>query len=382
MTTTPKDRVAERRVRERERDSGLARIEADLLPDEAAILMKAIERALAEMRAETGGTDAEPGAADPGADDPRPTRPDALVRVAATYLAAASEETVTEAVVPEAAVTEEMVTAESATEPTHSKPAEQPVAAKAAAGPRPGTTRPAIDTTIYLHLRPHEIDSHREAELEDGSRVTAESFRRLACDAGLVPAIVDGRGNVLDVGRKTRTIPPALRRALVIRDRGCRFPGCTHTRFLQAHHIEHWLHGGATKLLNLIHTCGFHHRLVHEGGFRVVMIDGEPRFTRPDGTVIPDVPARPTLFAPIQRIERRHRQQGLDIGPDSQAIPMQDHPPNYSDCVAAAIPPPSDVDSAASTRSEQVPGRVCRIHWSAAARASGMGRSRLLDRLS
>jgi hypothetical protein len=121
-----------------------------------------------------------------------------------------------------------------------------------------GTTRSAIDTTIYLHLRPHEIDSHREAELKDGSRVSAETFRRLACDAGLVPAVVDGRGNVLDIGRKTRTIPPAIRRALVIRDRGCRFPGCTHTRFLQAHHIEHWLHGGTTKLWNLLHHVFTH----------------------------------------------------------------------------------------------------------------------------
>jgi hypothetical protein len=96
MTKDPKDRVAERRVRERELETGLVRIEADLLPDEAVILMKAIERALAEMRAETGETGADPGVGNPGAADPRPTRPDALLRVAATYLGAAPDNAATE----------------------------------------------------------------------------------------------------------------------------------------------------------------------------------------------------------------------------------------------------------------------------------------------
>jgi hypothetical protein len=80
----------------------------------------------------------------------------------------------------------------------------------------------------------------------------------------------------LDVGRKTRVIPPAVRRGLKVRDRGCRFPGCTNTRFVDGHHITHWADGGATRLDNLVLLCRHHHRLLHEGGYYVVR-DG-PRF--------------------------------------------------------------------------------------------------------
>jgi hypothetical protein len=85
-------------------------------------------------------------------------------------------------------------------------------------------------------------------------------------EAALVPVLHDGE-EILLVGRKTRAVPPAIRRALRLRDRGCRFPGCTHTRFVDAHHIRHWADGGETKLSNLVELCGRHHRLLHEGGF-------------------------------------------------------------------------------------------------------------------
>jgi hypothetical protein len=76
------------------------------------------------------------------------------------------------------------------------------------------------------------------ATLDDGTRVSAETFRRIACDCGVVA--VAGDGAELNIGRRARSIPPAIRRALALRDRGCRFPGCTHTRFLHGHHIQHW----------------------------------------------------------------------------------------------------------------------------------------------
>jgi hypothetical protein len=79
--------------------------------------------------------------------------------------------------------------------------------------------------------------------------------------------IEDEDGNPLSVGRKTRSIPPALRRALRSRDQGCRFPGCTNTHFIDGHHIKHWADGGETSLTNLVQLCRHHHRLVHEGGF-------------------------------------------------------------------------------------------------------------------
>jgi hypothetical protein len=128
-----------------------------------------------------------------------------------------------------------------------------------------------------------------EAELEDSGHICAETSRRLSCDAGVVHWLENADGEPLNVGRKTRTIPPAIRRALKRRDGGCRFPGCTCTRFVDAHHIRHWADGGETSMDNLTLLCRHHHRLVHEGGFSVVMdAGGQVRFTNPDGQVMPD----------------------------------------------------------------------------------------------
>jgi hypothetical protein len=129
-------------------------------------------------------------------------------------------------------------------------------------------------------------------ELEDGSPLAVETVRRLACDASLVQ-LLERDGQPLKIGRKTRTIPPALRRALNARDRGCRFPGCGSRRFLDAHHIEHWADGGSTDLDNLVHLCGHHHRLLHEGGYRITRTaGGRIHFQRRDGRPIPACPGR------------------------------------------------------------------------------------------
>jgi len=123
-----------------------------------------------------------------------------------------------------------------------------------------------------------------QSELEDGTRVSAETSRRLSCDAAVVQ-IGHGRdGSVLDVGRKTRTIPPSVRRALEVRDRGCRFPGCG-LRFTDAHHIKHWADGGETKINNLLLLCSHHHRLLHEEGWKIEWWgkDRQPAFIDPKG---------------------------------------------------------------------------------------------------
>ena len=104
-----------------------------------------------------------------------------------------------------------------------------------------------------------------QSVLEDGTRVSAETSQRLACDASRVVMQHDADGRIVEVGARTRTIPPALRRALRYRDRGCRFPGCG-LPFGQGHHIRHWAHGGPTTLSNLVLLCRRHHRAVHEGG--------------------------------------------------------------------------------------------------------------------
>jgi hypothetical protein len=134
----------------------------------------------------------------------------------------------------------------------------------------------------------------RQAVLAD-TRISAETSRRLACDASRVIMTHDADGSVRDVGRRSRTVPPAIRRALEHRDRGCRFPGCG-LRYCDVHHIRHWADGGATRLDNCVFVCRRHHRAVHEEGFRVAFEeDGEVRFYRPDGQRIPDAPAAPRL---------------------------------------------------------------------------------------
>ena len=105
------------------------------------------------------------------------------------------------------------------------------------------------------------------SEIEDGPHVTAETSRRIACDSSIVGIRENADGEPLSIGRRSRSIPPPMRRALGIRDGGCRFPGCTNTRFVDGHHIKHWADGGETSLDNLVLLCRHHHRFVHEGGF-------------------------------------------------------------------------------------------------------------------
>ena len=128
-----------------------------------------------------------------------------------------------------------------------------------------------------------------ESEIEDNRNVSAETSRRLCCDAGVVHWLENNKGEPLSVGRKTRAIPPSIRRALKRRDHGCRFPGCTCSRFVDAHHINHWADGGETSLNNLALLCRRHHRMVHEEGFGLYALpDGKLCFTDPQGKSIPE----------------------------------------------------------------------------------------------
>ena len=186
-------------------DDGSVRIEAQLLPDEAARVWKAIE--LARRLADEEMLDAA----------------SALVRIADAFLAHPQEE------------------------------------------------RAQLVTELAIVLerdRMQDDPAALTARLEDGGHVPAETLRRVACDCAVRAVVTDEQGSPLDVGRRSRVIPERLRRALALRDRHCRFPGCTHRAWLDAHHVEHWLHGGPTDLANLVLLCPTHHRLVHEGGSR------------------------------------------------------------------------------------------------------------------
>ena len=128
----------------------------------------------------------------------------------------------------------------------------------------------------------------------DGVRVSAETSRRMACDAARV-AMCHRDGDVVSVGRRSRTIPPHIRRALEERDRGCRYPGCA-SRFTEAHHVRHWADGGETSLANTILLCRRHHRLVHEGGTRMALDRaGKAAFFTREGVVIGGSPPLPEV---------------------------------------------------------------------------------------
>jgi hypothetical protein len=127
-------------------------------------------------------------------------------------------------------------------------------------------------------------------EFEHGPSMAAETVRRLACDASVIEVTENEDGEPLNVGRKTRTISAPLRRALNTRDKGCRFPGCANSRYMDAHHIHHWANGGETKPSNLVSLCRFHHRAVHEGGFRIeILDDGALRFLKPNGDAVDNI---------------------------------------------------------------------------------------------
>ena len=152
-------------------------------------------------------------------------------------------------------------------------------------------------------------------EIEDGPAVPVETARRLACDASVVKIVEDDRGEPLDVGRKTRTIPSALRRALQSRDQGCVFPGCSHKRYVDGHHIHHWAEGGATKLSNLVSLCRTHHRAVHEGGITVQRLDdGAWRFVKRSGESLHAcAPGRTGPFGDWTALVAAHAGSGIGI---------------------------------------------------------------------
>ena len=170
-------------------------------------------------------------------------------------------------------------------------------------------------------------DQAGQSVLEDGLRVPAGTSQRLACDASRVVMRHDTDGRVVEVGARTRTIPPALRRALQHRDHGCRFPGCG-LRLGEGHHIRHWAAGGPTTLPNLALLCRRHHRTVHEDGYQVARRpDGALEFRRRDGRVLADVPPAPAVPAdPFQALRTTNVGHGLRIDAETARVGWRGEP--------------------------------------------------------
>lgn len=170
---------------------------------------------------------------------------------------------------------------------------------------------------IVVHVDAETLKhaSAGRCELEDGPALAAETVRRLACDASVLALLENERGEPLNIGRKRRSVPPAIRRAMSSRDHGCRFPGCTHTRYVDGHHIQHWANGGETKLSNLVSLCRFHHRLVHEGAVAVqVLDDGALRFLTSNGESFESVaPEHSRTLGDWTALVAAHRHHAIHI---------------------------------------------------------------------
>lgn len=272
-------------------DDGSLSIRGQLPPEDAAVFLnaldashdrlreaakvddKAVDDGSAEPRAEGGSAEPPPTPPSTPPPHPRQTHADALVEMAATVVSGSPGES------------------------------------------RARSPGDAYQVVVHVDADSLTRDAHGQVRIADGPALSPETARRLACDASLVP-LIERNGEPLSVGRKTRAVPPALRRAIAARDGGCRFPGCERRRFLDAHHIRHWAHGGETAKHNLVMLCRHHHRLVHEGGVRLER-DGEElvRFRLRNGTVLTSAP-RPAPGS-VAALRRLNLESDLQIDADT-----------------------------------------------------------------
>jgi hypothetical protein len=288
---------AERSVRQRLLPGGMVKLEIVVSPDEADLILRAMDRARevtvesrepdADASAETSKRDGEHSTAQTA----WPSRADGAVALAESFLAGY---------------------------------------------PVTGTGGERFQVMLHLGQDVLGPDDAWAATLDDGTRVSAEALRRVACDSGLVAVSHDGEQ--LNIGRRSRTLPPAIRRASMLRDHGCAFPGCTNTRFLHGHHIRHWLHGGETSLDNIVMLCTAHHHLVHEGGWTVARgQDAALVFASPAGMAVPTEPSREWVDDILARLSEWADDHGLDLGPDVNQPLWDGTRPDYDLAVSGLL---------------------------------------------
>ncbi len=209
---------------------GMVRVDGDLDPEGGEVLLTALSTVM----------DAESRSGEPETRTPAQRRADALEEICRAYLARADR-------------------------------------------PLVGGERPHVVVTVPLG----RLISGEGGDLDRVGSVSGRAVRRLSCDGSVTRIVLGPRSEPLDVGRRSPVVPGPLRRALIARDRTCRFPGCDrHHSWCDAHHVRHWADGGATALHNLVVLCRRHHRAVHDGGFGLAMERGHPVFHRPDGSVL------------------------------------------------------------------------------------------------
>ena len=269
--------VHERRYLDYRRESdGSVRLQARLAPEVGEMLLKALEAAHAQLEERRGDAESA-GAAEPAADS-----------VPADVSAETSR---TQSALPSRwDAAPESVSAETPPRSASQRRADalEHIVGRFLAGKCSGSAASAHELVVHIaHDALRDVPESTARRLNMAARWRWRRRRRLGCDGALLGVVKGARGEPLAVGRRTRAVPPAIRRALRVRDGGCRFPGCDRSRHVHAHHIRHWADGGETGLDNLVTLCSKHHRQVHEGGYGVRARQGAIEFTRPDGRVIP-----------------------------------------------------------------------------------------------
>ncbi len=282
-------------------EDGCLVIRARLAAERGALVLKALERATElDVSAETSA----PATAGEPASAPEPVaarRADALADIAETYLGSETNA---------------------------------------------GTTADRYQVVVHVSAETRDVQngpqvSAETPEIENGPPIAMETSRRIGCDSAIVFLEERADGEPLSIGRKARTVPAPIRRALKSRDHGCRFPGCTHARFVDAHHIHHWANGGETSLDNLVLLCRRHHRLVHEGGFRCDRTNnGEFIFRSPQDIILDDRQALPGV-PDACAVERWLDQEFFEAGIDSDSCVAKWYAGdrmNWNDAVSLMFP--------------------------------------------
>ena len=357
-------RLASRMLSTQVDEDGMLLLRARLTPEVGAVLLRAVQAALEQVPAPAAGVDGnEPTIAQ--------RRADALGLVAESALAGGldpgnpGDRFQVTVHVPadtlaarEPASTPPRVSAETR---AASPAASQPVAAAAHAGRETASATPRVSAEPSEASAGAGKPAPPAAGLDAGQAVVEqagglhlgrEAARRLACDAALVALLHGAGGELLDVGRRTRAVPTALRRALLDRDRSqCQFPGCT-SRHCDAHHVVHWADGGETQLSNLVLCCRFHHRALHEEGFQVVAdAAGQFQFLRPDGVPLPaEPPAACWEGAPLAPTDARLAAAGVSIGPHTATPDWYGESLDLTAALDVLWQPPARVPQAAVAR--------------------------------
>ena len=250
---TNEDLRAKRSLVTQKRQTGMTEIIAALDPESAEVVAGALDaRVQSEWRNETADQHAERTSAQ--------RRADALVGICRDWLNGFGAET------PEA---------------SHSTRSNK----------APTTPKARPHVSVIINLDNHTTNTGHGVT-ERGSPLSSATVRRIACDAGISSIFTNGKNQIVDVAREQRTFTGAIRKVLVLRDQGCRFPSCNAPpSWTDGHHIEHWVNGGSTTTSNGCLLCSRHHHYVHEGGWTITgNADVELAFTSPTGTVLRSTP--------------------------------------------------------------------------------------------